>query len=73
MRLKPCPFCYSTKIEFLVLLDFPGEHTGSQVVCPKCGTRGPHFAHPEHGAFWAEQAWNQLARTIDWPQKKEPS
>ena len=73
MRLKPCPFCYSTEAKISILPDFPGVDTGRQVVCSKCGTSGPHFAHREHGAMWAVQAWNQLARTVDWPKEEEPS
>lgn len=66
MRLKPCPFCYSTKAAAQAL-----DTYAIQIVCPKCGTRGPVFSHPEHGSIWAMEAWNLLARTVDWPQKEK--
>ena len=64
MRLKPCPFCYIDDARMSHRTNKGDEIY--QVICLKCGTRGPVFIE----RAWAEQAWNQLARTVDWPKEK---
>lgn len=68
MQTKPCPFCYSTKAEATMSTLLTTHEV--QVMCPKCGTRGPVFHNIEHGHDWAVQAWNQLARTIEDPKEE---
>lgn len=57
MKLKTCLFCNSAEVKMRTA-DF-----AYQVICPKCGMRGPIFSNPNHGSDWTAQAWNNLERT----------
>lgn len=52
--LKPCPYCGNEKPSYKIGKHWPRV----QVVCHKCGTRGPYGK----GQCGAETAWNAMPR-----------
>jgi hypothetical protein len=71
MKIKPCPFCYIDKAKVEADLSKVLRTYEVQVICPKCGTRGPVFCNIDHGHDWAVQAWNSLDRSVDWTTEEE--
>jgi len=69
-KLKPCPFCTSTKLVVLSASDLSriqGKQPKCCIVCKDCGARGPELDAPT-----VEHMANQNAALHAWNTRVEP-
>lgn len=59
MKLKPCPFCASEKLEMLDISG-PGKNESCQIRCEGCGASGPESDPYPFGNDHGEK----IARTV---------
>jgi len=57
-ELKRCPFCGQSKMERATLAAIEGDPRPHQIVCRRCGARGPTAWDEEEAVKW----WNRAPR-----------